>query len=76
MGGLSEDRGSSVSGQPWRLILVLGSLSLPQKSTLSFQTEERVRIFPRSGNARWQRRPKICEILVKARRRAVLRVNR
>jgi hypothetical protein len=42
---LSEDRRSSVSGQPWRVILVLGSLSLPQKSTLCFQTEDRVRIF-------------------------------
>jgi hypothetical protein len=46
MAVLSEDRRSSVSGQPWRVILVLGSLPLPQKSTLCFQTEDRVRIFP------------------------------
>jgi hypothetical protein len=76
MAALSEDRRSSVSGQPSRVILVLGSLSLPQKSTLCFQTEDRVRIFPRSGDAAWQQRPEIGEILVKARRRAMLRVNR
>jgi hypothetical protein len=58
------------------VILVLGSLSLRQKSTLCFQTEDRVRIFPRSGNVPWQRCPKIGEVPVKARRRAMLRVNR
>jgi hypothetical protein len=41
MAALSEDRRSSVSGQPWRVILVLGSLTLRQKSTLCFQTEDR-----------------------------------
>jgi hypothetical protein len=41
MAALSDARRSSVSGQPWRVILVLGSPSLPQKSTLCFQTEDR-----------------------------------
>jgi hypothetical protein len=50
------------------VILVLGSLSLRQKSTLCFQTEDRVRIFPRSGNVPWQRCQKIGEVPVKARR--------
>jgi hypothetical protein len=71
MAALSEDRRSSVSGQPWRVILVLGSLSL-----LCFQAEDRVRIFPRSGNAPWKQCPKIGEVPVKARGRAMLRVNR
>jgi hypothetical protein len=62
MAALSEDWRSSVSGQPWRVILVLGSLSLLQKSTLCFQTEDRVRIFPRSGNAPWQQCPKTGEL--------------
>jgi hypothetical protein len=38
--------------------------------------EDRVRIFPRSGNAPWQQCPKIGQVPVKARRRAMLRVNR
>jgi hypothetical protein len=63
------------SAQPWHVILVLGSLLLPQKSTLCFQTEDRVRIFPRGGNAPWQQCPKIGEVPVKARRRAMLPVN-
>jgi hypothetical protein len=56
--------------------LGIGSPSLRQKSTLCFQTEDRVQVFPGSGNAPWQRCPKIGEVLVKARRRAMLRVNR
>jgi hypothetical protein len=43
MAGMPEVRRSSVSGQPWPVILGIGSLSLPRKSALCFQTEDRLR---------------------------------
>jgi hypothetical protein len=43
---------SSVEGQPWRVILGIGSPSRPQKSTLCFQTEDpSIAHLSRSGNA-------------------------
>jgi hypothetical protein len=70
MAVLSEDRWSSVSGQPSPVIFGIQSLPLPRKLALCFQTENRLRTAGRRSS------PELGEVPVKARRSGMLRVNR